>query len=57
MQFVLKGFSEDMGFRIFAFDGIAADRTHVKYTVKDDLALTRNYGIRLQELPHCAERF
>ena len=51
MQFVLKGFSEEMGFRIFAFDGIAADRTHVKYTGKADLALTRNYGIRLQELP------
>jgi hypothetical protein len=50
-QFILKGFTEVTGFRIFAFEGIAADRTRTAYTVGTDLALTRRYGIRLQELP------
>lgn len=51
MQFILKGFSQAMGFRVFAFEGIAADRTRTVFTVRTDLALTRRYGIRLQELP------
>ena len=51
IQFILKGFSEVMGFRVFAFEGIAADRTRTAFTVETDLALTRRYGIRLQELP------
>ncbi len=51
MQFILNGFSELMGFRVFAFEGIAADRTRTPFTVRTDLALSRRYGIRLQELP------
>ena len=51
MQFILTGFSEVAGFRIFAFEGIAADRTRAAFTVRTNLALTRRYGIRLQELP------
>lgn len=51
MQFVLVGFSQHMGFRTFAFEGIAADRTRTPYTVKADLALIGTYGIRMQELP------
>lgn len=51
MQFILKGFSQVMEFRIFAFDGIAADRTRMAFTVRTDTALTQRYGIRLQELP------
>jgi hypothetical protein len=53
MYFVLNGFSEDTGFRVFAFDGIAADRMRLPapFTVRADLALARRYGIRLQELP------
>jgi hypothetical protein len=51
MQFSLIGFSQDMGFRVFAFEGTAADRTRSEYTVRADLALTRKYGIRVQELP------
>jgi hypothetical protein len=50
-QFILKGFSQVMGFRIFAFEGIAADWTRTAFTVRTNLALTRGYGIRLQELP------
>jgi hypothetical protein len=51
MRFSLQGFSQDMGFRVFVFEGIAADRTRTPFTVKTDLALVRRYGIRLQELP------
>jgi len=51
MQFVLRGFRQMMGFRVFAFEGIAADRTRAMFTVRADLALSRTYGIRLQELP------
>jgi hypothetical protein len=50
-QFVLTGFKDAAGFRIFAFERVAADRTRTAFTVKTDLALTRRYGIRLQELP------
>ena len=49
--FVLKGFSEVTGCRVFAFEGVAADRSRTDFTVKTDLALARRYGIRLQELP------
>ncbi|MFZ0592139.1 MAG: hypothetical protein WAM39_16860 [Bryobacteraceae bacterium] len=51
MQFSLVGFSQDTGFRVFAFEGVGADRTRTTYTVRADLALTRRYGIRMQELP------
>ena len=50
-QFILRGFSHVVGLRVFAFDGIAADRTRALFTVSADLALSRKYGIRLQELP------
>jgi hypothetical protein len=51
MQYVLTGFTHDMGFRVFAFEGIGQDRVRTPYSVKADLALTRRYGIRMQELP------
>jgi hypothetical protein len=51
MQFTLTGFTQDAGFRVFAFEGLAADRSRTKFTVRTDLALIRNYGIRVQELP------
>lgn len=51
MQFILNGFTQDRGFRVFAFEGIASDRVRVAFTVKADLALSLRYGIRLQELP------
>jgi hypothetical protein len=51
MQFILTGFTQDREFRVFAFEGIAADRVRTPFTVKADLALSRTYGIRLQELP------
>jgi hypothetical protein len=51
MRYVLTGFTHDMGFRVFAFDGVADDRARSEYRVRTDLALTRRYGIRMQELP------
>ena len=51
MQFILTGFTQDRGFRVFAFEGVGADRVRVAFTVRADLALSLRYGIRLQELP------
>lgn len=51
IQFVFKGFSQAAGIRVFAFESIGADAIRTTFTVKTDLALTRTYGIRLQELP------
>jgi hypothetical protein len=51
LQFILVGFKEDTGSRVFVFDGVAGDRTRSHFTVRADLAMSRRYGIRLQELP------
>lgn len=51
MRYVLTGFTHDMGFRVFAFDGVGEDRVRSAYRVRTDLALIRRYGIRMQELP------
>jgi hypothetical protein len=51
MRFVLTGFTEVTGFRVFTFEGVAEDRTRTTFAVSTDLALTRRYDIRLQELP------
>jgi hypothetical protein len=51
MQFVLTGFTHDVGFRVFAFERIGDDRIRTTCVVRADLALARSYGIQLQELP------
>jgi hypothetical protein len=51
MQFILTGFTHDIGFRVFAFDRIEEDRSRTKCTVRADLALIRTYGIQIQDLP------
>jgi hypothetical protein len=51
MQFILTGFTQDLAFRVFAFERLGSDRVRTKMTVKADLALTRRYGIQMQELP------
>jgi hypothetical protein len=56
MQFTLIGFSQDTGFRVFAFEGAAAGRIRTEYTVRADLDLIRKYGIRVQELPLLCRR-
>ena len=42
---------QDMGFRIFAFECVGEDRIRTQFRVRADMALIRNYGIRIQELP------
>jgi hypothetical protein len=51
MQFILTGFTQSTGFRVFAFERIGADRTRTPFTVRTDLELIRKYGLRGQELP------
>lgn len=51
MQYLLLGFTQDAGSRIFAFEGVAADRGRTAYSVRADLALARKHGIQMQELP------
>lgn len=51
LQFSLRGFSEVMGHRVFTFEGVAPDRTRALFTIRANLALSRRYGIQLQELP------
>lgn len=50
-QFLLSGFSEQAGFRVFNFESVSATRERIPFTVQADLALARRYGIPLQELP------
>jgi hypothetical protein len=51
MQYILTGFTNDMNFRVFAFDVFGGDRVRTTYWVRADLTLVRKYGIKLQELP------
>lgn len=51
MQFVLTGFTHDLGTRVFAFERVGEDRIRTLCTVRADLAVARRYGIRIQELP------
>jgi len=51
MQFILTGFTQDLAFRVFAFERMGLDRVRTKVVVKADLAMSRKYGIAVQELP------
>ena len=49
-QFLLSGFTQTAGIRIYAFQGRVEAR-RIDYTVEVDLALIPGYGIRIQDLP------
>jgi hypothetical protein len=50
IQFLLTGFTQSAGIRIYAFESrVAAGR--IDYTVEVDLALIPGFGIRIQDLP------
>jgi hypothetical protein len=51
MRFILTGFTQDIGFRVFAFARTGDDAVRTEYTVRADLGLIRRYEIRVQELP------
>ena len=57
MQFILTGFTQELGFRVFTFERMGEDRVSTKYTVRADLALMRRYDIRMQELPLLCRTF
>jgi hypothetical protein len=48
-QFILKGFSQTGGIRIYAFEAIG-DGRRVDCTLEVDLAMIPGYGIRIQDL-------
>jgi hypothetical protein len=51
MPIILTGFTQERGFRVFAFARTGTDEMQADYTVRADLSLIRRYDIRLQELP------
>jgi hypothetical protein len=51
MGFILTGFTQEMGVRVFTFERVGADRQRTTHCVKADLALIRRYAIPVQELP------
>ena len=51
VRFILTGFTQESGVRVFAFEKVAEDHTRTNYSVRADLALSRRYDIRMQELP------
>jgi hypothetical protein len=55
-RFILTGFTQNTGIRLFTFEGIGADQTRTGFTVRTDLALSRRYGIQMQELPLLCQR-
>lgn len=49
MQYVLRGFTHEMGLRVFAFDYIGENRARTEFKVSTDLGLLRSHGIPMQE--------
>ena len=50
-QFVSTGFTQEAGCRVFTYEVLSQDRVRTRFTVRADLALSRQFGIQLQELP------
>ena len=50
-QYLLTGFTQNTGFRVFAFEGVTDEWVRTAYSVSADLALARKYRISVQELP------
>jgi hypothetical protein len=51
MPYILTGFKQDLGFRVFAFAHVELAAQRTEHTVRADLSLSRKYGIPMQELP------
>ena len=54
--FVLTGFRQDLGFRVFEFDRAGKAQTRTHHAVRADLTLVRKYGLHIQELPLLCRR-
>jgi len=50
LQFLLTGFTQTAGVRIYTFEG-RVDARRIDYTVEVDLGLIPRFGIRIQDLP------
>jgi hypothetical protein len=50
MRFILLGYDQDAGIRMYAFQGLG-EGTRTNFTVGVDLALIPGFGIHIQELP------
>lgn len=48
--YVLTGFKQDLGFRVFSFERVGMEPRPIS-TVRADLGLARKHGILMQELP------
>ncbi len=51
MHFILTGFKQDKGYRVFSFERLEADKTTTMRMVRADLTLAQKYDIPLQDLP------
>src|SRR5438309_1907922 len=51
MKFILSGFKQEGGCRLFGFERVGENGERVEFTVAADLVLIRKYGISLQDLP------
>lgn len=51
LQYTLTGFKQESEYRVFNFERVAEDRTRTNCSVKADLAMSRRYGIPMQDLP------
>ncbi len=51
MHYVFVGFTPETGSRVFRFERVGGDMSRTGFTVRADLALTRRYGIQMQDLP------
>lgn len=50
MQYILLGYDQAAGVRMYAFQGLA-NGARTNFTVGVDLTLINGYGIRIQDLP------
>ncbi|HEY4087946.1 MAG TPA: hypothetical protein VGM43_18525 [Bryobacteraceae bacterium] len=51
MRFTFTGFRQDGGSRVLSYEALGGDGVRTLFTVRVDLELSRQYKIRLQELP------
>ena len=51
VRYVLTGFAQEEAYRVFKYERIGDDYSRTHFRVRADLALARNFGIPVQELP------
>ena len=57
MDFLLTGCRHVASVRVYAFEGVASDRTRTAFTVSIDTGLIGKYAIALQDLPLLCRQF